>query len=573
MIFLLAFAFIAGIVTILSPCVLPVLPIILSSSAASGKRRPLGVVVGFILSFTFFTLFLSTIVAALGVPAESLRFLSIVILVLFGLTLIIPQAQMIIERAFTALSSRAPKPAAQTGFFGGVLIGLSLGLLWTPCVGPILASVISLAITGTVTVQAALITLAYSLGTAIPMFVVMQAGSAALKRVPWLLAHTGSIQKGFGVVMIVTAMAISLNVDRRFQTYILDTFPEYGVGLTKLEDNDLVREQLQRVTSSSVDESSIGKAMSDLSLPVGPEAPELIPGGAWFNSDPLTLQSLRGKVVIIDFWTYSCINCQRTFPYLKRWHETYAKDGLVIIGVHSPEFEFEKSADNVAQAIEDFGIRYPVVQDNNFATWRAYDNRYWPAKYVIDANGHVRYSHFGEGSYDETEQVIQRLLQEAGATDVSSVTIDNKVAANQSRSPETYLGYGRIERFASPESISADKQATYSFPAQLGVNEVAYEGSWSVMEEYAQATKGSRLQYRFDAAEVYLVMRATSGTSRVRVLVDGKPQYFGPDVTDGIVTVNKDNLYRLVDLPQAGIHTLTLEFLDDATQVFAFTFG
>lgn len=573
MVFLLAFAFIAGIVTILSPCVLPVLPIILSSSTAGGKRRPLGVVLGFILSFTFFTLFLSTIVSVLGIPAESLRFLSIVILILFGLTLVVPQAQMMIEKAFTSLSSRAPKAGTQTGFFGGILIGLSLGLLWTPCVGPILASVISLALTGTVTLQAVLITISYSLGTAIPMFVIMQTGSAALKKVPWLLNHTGAIQKSFGVLMIVTAMAIALNVDRQFQTYILNTFPQYGAGLTKLEDNDLVRTQLQQVNNTSVNESSLGRPMSDLNLPVGPEAPELIQGGTWFNSDPLTLKSLRGKVVIVDFWTYSCINCQRTLPYLRSWYDKYKDDGLVIVGVHSPEFEFEKNPDNVAQALEDFGIKYPVMQDNDFATWRVYDNHYWPAKYIIDANGHVRYSHFGEGSYDETEHVIQQLLQEAGAADVSKIKIENQVGENQARSPETYLGYGRIERFASPENIAKDTASTYSFPQQLGQNEVAYSGTWNVMEERAKPSKGAKLEYRFDAAQVYLVMRPTSGSARVRVLVDGKPQYPGSDVKDGVVTISKDSLYRLVDLQQAGSHVLTLEFLDDACEVYAFTFG
>ena len=225
-----------------------------------------------------------------------------------------------------------PNSQGRTGFGGGLLIGFSVGLLWTPCVGPILASVISLAITGTVTFDAFLITLAYSLGTAIPMFLIILGGQNALRRVPWLLANTGKIQKAFGILMIITAIGIYFNVDRRFQTYILNTFPQYGAGLTQFEDNEMIRKQLDKKSGGKIKKEDMNKL----------QAPELIPGGVWFNSDPLTLSQLKGKVVIIDFWTYTCINCQRTFPYLKQWHEKYKDQGLVIIGVHSPEFEFEK---------------------------------------------------------------------------------------------------------------------------------------------------------------------------------------------------------------------------------------
>lgn len=251
MIILITFAFIAGIVTILSPCILPILPIILSSTVDdSGKKRPLGVVVGFVLSFTFFTLFLSSIVRVTGIPAESLRYVSIIILILFGLSLLIPQLQFFIEQQFTKLARFAPNRQKHHGFIGGVIIGLSLGLLWTPCVGPILASVISLALTGTVTTEALFITLAYSLGTAIPMFIIMLTGSTALKKVPWLLRNTSKIQKAFGVLMIVTAIGIFFNVDRQFQNYILNTFPQYGTGLTTIEDNEKVKEELDNISGN-----------------------------------------------------------------------------------------------------------------------------------------------------------------------------------------------------------------------------------------------------------------------------------------------------------------------------------
>lgn len=289
---------------------------------------------------------MSTIVRYTRISAESLRIVSIFILVIFGISFFIPKIQLFFEQSFSSLTRFSPQGKTKRGFLGGLLIGLSLGLLWTPCVGPILASVISLAISGQVSTQAFIITFAYSLGTAIPMFGIMVAGSQALRRIPWLLKNTGKIQKAFGVLMVLTAIGILFNVDRTIQTFVLNTFPQYGVGLTKLEDNASVRDQLSKIADKPLDkiqqDIKIGMPMNDIPLPKGPIAPEIIPGGQWFNSNPLTLQDLRGKVVIVDFWTYSCINCQRTLPYLRSWWSKYKDKGLVIIGVHSPEFEFEK---------------------------------------------------------------------------------------------------------------------------------------------------------------------------------------------------------------------------------------
>jgi thiol-disulfide isomerase/thioredoxin len=465
-----------------------------------------------------------------------------------------------------------PNNQNRSGFGGGLLIGLSIGLLWTPCVGPILASVISLAITGTVTLDAFLITLAYSLGTAIPMFLIMLGGQNALRQVPWLLANLAHIQKLFGVLMILTAIGIFFNVDRRFQTFVLNTFPHYGAGLTKFEDNELIRNQLDKKTGEEIKKEDMGKPMFDFIEPKGVKAPEIIPGGVWFNSQPLTLKELKGKVVIIDFWTYSCINCQRTLPYLRDWNEKYKDKGLVIIGVHAPEFEFEKNEKNVAQAIKDFNLTYPIVQDNDFATWRAYNNRYWPAKYFIDKEGYVRYSHFGEGAYDESEKVIQELLKEAGATDISS-EINNPTYQIQARTPETYLGYGRIDRFASSETIKKDALSTYSAPESLGSNQMAYTGNWNIMEEYANPQKGAKLYLNFDAQEVFLVMRTKGSPAKVKVYVDDKLQNFGEDNIGGTVTVDKDTLYKLIKLPTPGKHNLRLEFEDSNAELYAFTFG
>ncbi|MBI4038459.1 cytochrome c biogenesis protein DipZ [Candidatus Daviesbacteria bacterium] len=573
MILLIAFAFLAGVVTILSPCILPLLPIILSSSVEiTGKKRPLGVVVGFVLSFTFFTLFLSTIVRFSGIPAESLRLVSVVILIIFGLSFFVPKIQLFIEQLFSKLTRFAPNGQTKHGFFGGFVVGLSLGLLWTPCVGPILASVISLALSGAVTTQAFAITLSYSLGTAIPMFIIMQAGSTALQKVPWLLQNSGKIQKAFGVLMVVTAIGIFINLDRKFQTFIINKFPKYGVGLTKFEDIESVKKQLESLSGKEIKRQDLGKPMFNLQSPKGPKAPELIAGGVWFNSDPLTLAELKGKVVIIDFWTYSCINCQRTFPYLRKWYENYKDKGLVIIGVHSPEFEFEKNEKNLAKAINDFQLKHPIVQDNNFDTWRAYNNRFWPAKYFIDKEGYIRYSHFGEGEYDESERVIQELLKETGVTEALT-PVNNPQYQNYAETEEIYLGFGRIGNFTSPQRISENTLATYTAPANLSNNSVAYEGNWNVMEEYANPQKGARLLLNFKSKEVFLVMRTKGSPAKVKVYLDDKLQYFGDDNQNGVVTVDADRLYKLTNLPTPGRHILRLEFEDENVQLFAFTFG
>jgi len=575
MILLVAFAFLAGIVTILSPCILPILPIILSSSFGGkeiGKSRPIGVVAGFVLSFTFFTLFLSSIVRISGISADTLRFFSVIVIAGFGVSFLIPQFQLLLEKLFSKLASFAPQSNTKAGFGGGLLIGLSLGLLWTPCVGPILASVISLAITGAVTFDAFIITLAYSFGTAIPMFLIMLGGQNVLRRVPWLLANSANIQKVFGIIMIITALGILTNVDRKFQTFILNKFPQYGVGLTQFEDNELIRKQLLEMGGKETPKEDIGKPMFDLLQPKGTKAPEIIPGGVWFNSNPLTLEQLRGKVVVIDFWTYSCINCQRTFSYLRQWWDKYKDKGLVIIGIHSPEFEFEKNEKNVDMAIKDFKLTYPIVQDNNFETWRAYNNRYWPAKYFIDKEGYIRYTHFGEGAYDESERVIQELLKETGARNVSS-NISNPSYQIYAETPEIYLGYKRIDSFSSPENIVPDKISSYTSPSKLPNNSVSYEGKWTVMEEYANPQKDARLYLNFEAKEIFLVMRTSGNPAKVKVYLDDKMQYFGEDNKNGIVTIDSDRLYKLINLPTPGIHTLRLEFEDSNAQLFAFTFG
>ncbi len=576
MFILIVFAFLAGIVTILSPCILPVLPLVLSGSLTGGKRRPLGIVLGFVTSFTFFTLALTAIVKLTGVSPDILRLASIVIILGFGLALIVPKFQFWMEQFFLKIAGAAATRNQGSGFSGGIFLGFSLGLIWTPCVGPILASVIALAATSTVGFAAIFITLAYSLGSGIPMLLITYGGRQLLQRAPWLVRNSANIQKAFGVLMIITALAIATNLDRKFQSYILQKFPGHGVGLTKLETNDLVEKELTKLRG--------GKEMPNPSVvdfQKYPEAPELIPGGEWFNlpdGRPLyNLSDLRGKVVLVDFWTYTCINCIRTLPYLESWHEKYADKGLVIIGVHTPEFEFEKNPRNVAQAIKDFGLKYAIMQDNDYATWTAYDNHYWPAKYFIDKDGRIRNTHFGEGDYDESELLIQQLLKESGAK-VDEMKVENKTYSVESGTPETYLGYGRIANFASPEKIKENVESVYSLPNKLDANQFAYSGSWNLGEQIAKPRKGAILTFDFKAKGNYLVMAPAGLNKRavVKVYLDGKliaADSAGADVKNGLVTVDQDRLYRLVETAKAERHLLKLEFLDDNAELFAFTFG
>ncbi len=566
MILLVFFSFIAGFVTILSPCILPILPVVLSGSINGGHKRPIGIVTGFVLSFTLFTLFLSAIVRATGISADILRNISVVIILLFGATLLLPNFQVLMEKLFTRLASsvsgRTPKG---NGFWSGLLLGVSLGLIWTPCVGPIIASVITLAATSSVNGSAIIITFAYSLGTAIPMFAITYGGRTLLAKVPWLLKNTGNIQKVFGILMILVAIGMFFNLDRKFQNEVLDRFPQYGAGLTKLEDNQAVKNELEKVK----EQKDFIQSNSNYET-----APALIPGGEWFNSEPLTMKDLRGKVVLVDFWTYTCINCIRTFPYLKSWYQKYEKSGLVVLGVHTPEFAFERDAENVKQAIADFELKYPVMQDNDYATWTAFNNRYWPAHYLIDKNGLIRYTHFGEGEYDKTEEMIQKLLEEKGAK--VSETIKNEEYSIDSKTPETYLGYARMEGFSSPESPKRNSKQTYSIPENLPLNSFAFEGEWNIEEENAKPSKGAALEYKFNAKNVYLVLNALSGSSNVKIILDGEvvdAKRQGIDVAQGTVEVTKNKLYHLIKLSTSEIHIMRIEFLDGNAAAFAFTFG
>jgi cytochrome c biogenesis protein CcdA/thiol-disulfide isomerase/thioredoxin len=540
MLVLLGIGFLAGIVTAVSPCVLPVLPILLAGGASG--RKPLRIVAGLVGSFTVFTLFAAWLLDRLGLPGDFLRNLAIATLFLLALTLLVPQAAVLLERPLARLTRLRPQNVG-----GGFLLGASLGLVFVPCAGPVLATVTVVAANNDVGVRALLLTLAYALGAAVPMLLIAYGGTRVAGR---LRADAQVLRAAAGALIAVVALGLVFHVDDHLATLT----PGYTDFLQKkIEANGTAKRELQKVRGGGGALAAARPATAG--LPDYGEAPALVAGGRWFNSSPLTMKGLRGKVVLIDFWTYSCINCLRTLPHLEAWDAAYRAQGLVIIGVHTPEFAFEHEASNVSAAIKRLGIRYPVVQDNDYGTWNAYGNQYWPAEYLVDKQGHVRRAHFGEGQYGETEHLIRRLLAAKGS-------MARKVADATPKglqSPETYLGFQRVDRYEGSK-LEPNRFQRYAFPPSLAQNGLAYAGSWKVEAERAVAGPDARLRFHFAARNVYLVL---GGTGTVQVLVDGKPER----------TVQVDS-YRLYTLRSGAYEDALLELrFSPGVEAYAFTFG
>src|SRR3954454_17058438 len=439
MVLLIAFAFFAGAGTALSPCVLPVLPVALSAGATGGGRRPLGIVTGLALSFTFATVALVYVIDALGLPDDLLRTIAIVALLGFGATLAIPPLAARVEAFLSRLTRRAGGARGGDGFGSGLLVGASLGLVYAPCAGPILAGVITVSASQSFTAGRLAVAFAYGVGSAAVLYALMLGGRRATRR---LSRHTGRLQAAMGAVMVLVAVLMLGGYDTRFQTAIASDLPSFLVDPSEhLEKSSGTQQRLARLRGDGADGLR----------PLGP-APDFVGTQRWFNTPggrPLSLRSLRGHVVLVDFWTYTCINCLRTLPYLKAWDRRYRPDGLTIVGVHSPEFPFERDAGNVAGAIKREGIRYPVAQDNQLSTWDAWGNQYWPAEYLIDARGQVREAHFGEGDYDKTEAAIRALLAERDGGRVSSPRARPRgvTPVGDQATPETYVGTARAQGF------------------------------------------------------------------------------------------------------------------------------
>jgi cytochrome c biogenesis protein CcdA/thiol-disulfide isomerase/thioredoxin len=549
---LVLFAIAAGAGTALSPCVLPVLPALLSAGATGGRRRPLGVVLGLATTFTITVAGFASVIDGVGLGDGTLRSLAVIALLVFGIVLLAPRLADRIEAPLSRLARFGPRTGGE-GFWSGLGVGAALGFVYAPCAGPVLAAVISV---GAASGSSLAVALAYALGTAVVLLAFCLGGRRVLSRV-----RPPVLQRALGVVMILTALAIVTQADLRFQTALAEHAPGFLVNPTgSLERSQPIEERLAQLRGKSRFDGT-AHATAGTKLKVLGEAPDFAGDGRWFNSRPLDLEGLRGRVVLIDFWTYTCINCLRTLPHLRAWDARYRARGLTIVGVHTPEFAFEHGAGNVRDAIARSRLRYPVVQDNDYATWNAWGNQYWPAKYLIDAKGRVRYVHFGEGEYEQTEAAIRTLLAEAGAATLGERARVEAEDAVEAQTPETYLGVQRAQGWATPP-----RAGTHRYPGRATARDrFALGGTWDIGEEAAEAVRDATIDVTFTARKVYLVLSSRGERPRdLEVLVDGRPTRR--------VTVRRQRLYELVSLPRAGQHRLSLSF-ERGLAGYAFTFG
>ncbi|HEU0311474.1 MAG TPA: cytochrome c biogenesis protein DipZ [Sphingomicrobium sp.] len=561
-------AYLGGILTILSPCILPVLPFVFARGDKPFLTNGLPLLGGMALTFAGVAT-LAAVGGGWAVTANSIgRAIALALFAGFALLLIFPQLSERVMRPLVGWGERLSARTGHGGIGSSVLLGLATGLLWAPCAGPILGIILTgAALSGASTTTAGLL-LAYSLGAATSLALALLVGGRVFAAMKRSIGIGEGVRKALGLLMLVAVGTIALGLDTRVLAR-LSTAQTFAF-----------EHQLARLLGMQNEELS---TRTGGTLPVEGALPPLDGAVMWLNSPPLTREQLKGKVVLIDFWTYSCINCIRTVPYVRAWAERYRDKGLVVIGVHTPEFAFEREPANVRKAVADFGIRYPVAIDNDWTIWRAFDNRYWPAHYLADAQGRIRYHHFGEGKTDETEAAIRALLAERGAKlgSKAKVTASGASAAADFasiRSPETYLGVRRARNFASPGGLRKGA-STYLLPADYKLNDWGLSGNWEVNDERsALQAAGGKIAFRFRARDLHLVLGSASGRPvRYRVLIDGKPPGSdgGMDVdAAGNGQVTGQRLYQLVRQQDPGRERLfTIEFLDPGAQAYAFTFG
>jgi cytochrome c biogenesis protein CcdA/thiol-disulfide isomerase/thioredoxin len=607
MLLLMVFALIAGAGTAITPCVLPVVPALLSASAAGGRRRPLGIVVGLAATFTIAIVLLAQLVKGIGLASGAARTLAIVVLIGFGIAMLIPELAARIQAPLSRLGRFGPKTRG-TGFWSGLGVGGALGFVCAPCAGPILAAVTSVSASSGASARVVLVAIAYSAGLAAVMSVYAFAGRAALDRIR--RAARGHVVEGaLGAVLILTAVLMAFNLDVRFEEALAKdgSLPAILVDPTRsLENSNAVQNRLaslrppsrfataqKEASAGSAGRAGIGRAgiavtlaerqvaipgVKTPALPDDGTAPDFTGTEDWFNTPggrALSLAALRGHVVLVDFWTYTCINCLRTLPFLKGLYASYHPYGLEVIGVETPEFTFEQEASNVEQAIRSDGIRYPVAQDNQYGTWNAYQNQYWPAEYLIDARGQVRHVQFGEGDYKQSEAAVRALLADAGAQSLPPPMTATAITASSGLgTPETYLNTQRQVGFETPIHNGIYQ---YRGASGLSLNQFALYGFWrGSSESIASASPRASIEGSVQAAKVYLVLTSAGDVPRQgRVLLDGQPvpnAHAGSDVKNGLITVTGQRLYSLISFPTAQQFTFTVQ-LPPGVSAYDFTFG
>jgi cytochrome c biogenesis protein CcdA/thiol-disulfide isomerase/thioredoxin len=604
--------FLGGVLTILSPCILPVLPFVFARSEQKFLTNGLPMLAGMAITFAA----IATLAAVGGSWAVRVnqygRIFALLLLTAFAATLLSRHLADWLARPFVALGNRlVPSHPGEEGKFtllNSLLLGVATGLLWAPCAGPILGLILTGAAISGPNARTTLLLFAYAAGAATSLAVALLAGGRVFAYLKKSLGTGEWIRRGLGVAVLIAVVAIvfgwdstvltrlSLNGTNSLEQSLMDKINPQNAGapggsMMAMSNSAMAKSNSTMAMSNA---KSDGHAMMMSAakpageLPVEGEIPSFAGATLWLNSPPLTAEGLRGKVVVVDFWTYSCINCLRALPFVESWYQKYKDHGLVVIGVHAPEFAFEKDPGNVRRAVADLKVAYPVALDNDYAIWQAFNNQYWPAHYFIDATGRVRAHHFGEGNYDESEQIIRKLLTEAGQNELPPPGMGQSKAVGvqappdeaHDQSPETYVGYRRAENFASPGGFAQDQAHSYAAPAALKLNQWALSGSWNVDPEKAVLrAAGGKIEFRFYARDLHLVLG--SGTDgkpvRFRVTLDGAAPAAdrGADTdSSGAGIIDRQRLYQLIrQAGDVGEHVFSIEFLDPGVQAYSFTFG
>jgi cytochrome c biogenesis protein CcdA/thiol-disulfide isomerase/thioredoxin len=599
-------SYLGGVLTIVSPCILPVLPFVFTRADQPFVRSGLPLLIGMAITFAGVAT-LAAIGGGWAVEANQYgRIAALLLLALFGTALLFPAIGDRLARPLVAAGARLSQ-AAQDGSRPGstiwpsFLLGIATGLLWAPCAGPILGLILTGAALQGASIWTTVLLFSFAAGAATALAAALLVGGRVFSAMKHALGAGEWIRRGLGLAVLGGVVAIALGLDTgmlarislsstsTFEQALLDKIQPQQPASVVMSGSGNVMMGGPNVMTGGPSMMMSGKPAMQATndLPVEGQLPSLSGAVAWLNSPPLSTQDLRGKVVLVDFWTYSCINCLRSLPYIRSWAEKYKEQGLVVIGVHAPEFAFEKSLDNVRRATKDLKIDYPVAIDNDYAIWRAFNNQYWPAHYFIDAAGRIRHHHFGEGEYDHSEQVIQQLLAETGRNVVPAgfVTVDASGAEaapdmDNVKSPETYIGYERAANFISPGGAVRDVRHVYSAPSPPQLNQWGLEGDWTVESERAVLNGASgHIVYRFHARDLHLVLGPSQAGEpvRFRVLIDGKApgDDHGADVDgQGQGTVTANRLYQLVRQSNGVTdRTFDIEFLGPGVQAFAFTFG
>ena len=565
---ILLLAYLGGVLTIISPCILPVLPFVFARGDKPFLTNGLPLLIGMAVTFAG----VASLAAVGGEAALQAnqwgRWIALGLFATFGLLLLLPNLAEKAMRPLVDLGNRLSANGASGGIGSSILLGAATGLLWAPCAGPILGIILTGAALSGASTTTLFLLLAYALGAATSLALALLVGGRAFAAMKRSIGAGERVRRALGLLILVGVGTIALGLDTRVLAR-LSTAQTFGLelGLAKILG---VGDDMPRTTGAD--------------LPDEGPMPSLEGATGWLNGRPLNREDLKGKVVLVDFWTYSCINCIRAIPHIRALHDRYARDGLIVIGVHSPEFAFERDPKNVARAIGEQEVNYPVALDNKFAIWRAFNNRYWPATYIADARGRLRYHHFGEGGVRETEAAVRRLLMESGRALGERIDLaeerDVRAAADRKslKSPETYIGYGRADRFVSPGGIARDTAKTYAL-APMALNQWALGGRWVVSRENGRTLgAGSTISYRFRARDLHIVLGSASGRPvRFRITIDGAPpgRDAGLDVSpDGIGQVADQRLYQLVR--QKGAvreRRFAITFDGQGVEAFAFTFG